>query len=804
MAELTERGSQWLIAMVERTRLADSRELHAASVERRIDPSALGGRASMDAWLDRHRAGTISPFFAGLESRAATVQALRELVPDAEGELLDRATRMLRGEFDLLGHERLRYPLPIDWHRDPVSGTRTPLTHWSQIDFLDPAIAGDHKFVWEINRHHILVSLGQAYWYTGDERWSERLLSWLDEWMDANPPKLGINWASSLEVAFRSISWIWALQLVRGSPHLTTARFARAVGFLALFGRHIERFLSTYFSPNTHLTGEALGLYVLGTQLSPLRDARRWRDRGLRILLEQLPRHVRADGVYFEQATYYQRYTLDFYLHLMILAERCGDRLDHRVAPTVVRLLECLRTIARPDGSIPLIGDDDGGRLLPLDGRRGEQLHSALATGAVLFDDPSFAYCATRPNPELVWLFGPDGADRWRRLRPLAPREGSRAFLAGGLHVMRDGWSSTAGVMTIDCGPHGVFNCGHAHADALAFDLTVDGIPVLIDPGTFTYTTSRAWRDYFRSTAAHNTVSLGDESSSTPAGPFSWRSTATSSLERWHASDVVDYFAGTHDGYERAGIDAGVCRQLLFIKSGYWIVRDTVRSEHDVGASASFQAAAGLTIRQDGLRSLAVACGHDVLRIDVLDEGSAISIENAWVSHAYGAKSEAPRLCVRFGAAAGGELHTVLSAARLAARVRRTRTMERDIIEVLHGEVVDRVVFAESEGRAPIDGVETDADIVFLRRTNETDEPREVFVSGATRLIVDDVTIATSPVPSAFAAAYDPDSGSWRRRDVGVIASVVEHGVSSGKIEREAPASDRVPTPSVEVPYYSG
>ncbi len=336
------------------------------------------------------------------------------------------------------------------------------------------------------------------------------------------------------------------------------------------------------------------------------------------------------------------------------------------------------------------------------------------------------------------------------------------------------------------------------------FDLTVDGIPVLIDPGTFTYTTSRAWRDYFRSTAAHNTVSLGDESSSTPAGPFSWRSTATSSLERWHASDVVDYFAGTHDGYERAGIDAGVCRQLLFIKSGYWIVRDTVRSEHDVGASASFQAAAGLTIRQDGLRSLAVACGHDVLRIDVLDEGSAISIENAWVSHAYGAKSEAPRLCVRFGAAAGGELHTVLSAARLAARVRRTRTMERDIIEVLHGEVVDRVVFAESEGRAPIDGVETDADIVFLRRTNETDEPREVFVSGATRLIVDDVTIATSPVPSAFAAAYDPDSGSWRRRDVGVIASVVEHGVSSGKIEREAPASDRVPTPSVEVPYYSG
>src|SRR6185436_3615090 len=128
----------------------------------------------------------------------------------------------------------------------------------------------------------------------------------------------------------------------------------------------IEKYLSTYFSPNTHLTGEALGLFYLGSALPELRRAAGWRATGLRILVEQLPIHIRPDGVYFEQTTYYHRYTVDFYLHLMALARASQSQLPDEVEAQLSRAMDYLMWTTRPDGTMPLVGDDDGGCLIHL------------------------------------------------------------------------------------------------------------------------------------------------------------------------------------------------------------------------------------------------------------------------------------------------------------------------------------------------------------------------------------------------------------------------------------------------------
>jgi hypothetical protein len=787
-AELAERSAQWLVASAERWGVRKTRELRPEELERGLDASAFGGAATLDAWFEQHRAGSATPFFAGLADRTATVAALRNLQPNAEQELLARTGRMLTGEFDLLGYRGLRYPLPIDWHLDPISGVRAPLEHWSRIAYLDPAVAGDHKAIWEINRHHILVSLGQAHWYTGDERFAIRALTWMEEWMDANPPKLGVNWASSLEIAFRGIAWVWTLHLLRESPHLTRQRFARAIGHLTLSARHLERFLSTYFSPNTHLTGEALGLYVLGTQLAPLAEARRWRSRGLAVLLDQLPRQVRADGVYFEQSTYYQRYTIDFYLHLVILAERCGDSVGERTPVLLQKMLECLQSIARPDGTIPLLGDDDGGCLLHLDGRGGQDIRAPLATAAALFNDPEFAFGAQGPSAELVWLLGPEGATRWRALQARAPGVGSRAFIVGGLFVMRDRWSADANVMVLDGGPHGASNCGHAHADALSFDLTVDGLPVLVDPGTFTYTDAK-WRDSFRSTAAHNAVSVNGESSSEMLGPFAWRSIAATTLERWHASAVIDYFEGTHNGFERPNLHADVARRVLYAKSGYWIVRDLVTATSRFEAAATLQCAAGLTLEAGTDQAFTVrSADREVLRIHVLGPELTSAIEPGWVSPAYGVKVPTPRLRVNVHGAGPTTWDIVLASPRLQARVARRRGVGGDIVEVRHGAFVDTTVFSDGGEHPLIEGVETDADVFFLRRVAANSEPVEIFASGATRLTVDGVTI--SPLPGVFVAARE--SGEWRQQAVGASTPALDGRETSGTAHGERERGEMV------------
>ena len=168
------------------------------------------------------------------------------------------------------------------------------------------------------------VTLGQAYWLTGDHRYAEAFVSQASSWIDANPVGMGVGWAASLDVSFRAIQWLWALRLCADSRAVTREFVARLLKSLIEHGRHIEKYLSYYFSPNTHLTGEALGLFYLGMALPELRRAERWRRTGLRILLEQLPKHIRSDGVYFEQASYYHRYTSDFYTHLFAIIQPTG------------------------------------------------------------------------------------------------------------------------------------------------------------------------------------------------------------------------------------------------------------------------------------------------------------------------------------------------------------------------------------------------------------------------------------------------------------------------------------------------
>src|SRR5262249_54280919 len=150
---------------------------------------------------------------------------------------------------------------------------------------------------------------------------------------------VGINWASSLEVAFRSLSWIWMYELLDGTPALPRGFRAEWLRAQALNGRHIERYLSTYFSPNTHLLGEALALLFLGTLCPELAPAERWKSLGWEIVLQEARRQVTPDGFHFERSTCYHVYALDFFLHAAILAGLNDFTLPAEFENTLERML---------------------------------------------------------------------------------------------------------------------------------------------------------------------------------------------------------------------------------------------------------------------------------------------------------------------------------------------------------------------------------------------------------------------------------------------------------------------------------
>lgn len=541
-------------------------------------------------------------------------------------QIIEQADRICEGKFDLLGFKNLSFGDPIDWHFEPVSGKRIPLEHWSKLDYLDAEVAGDKKITWELNRHQYFMKLGQAYALTGDERYAGVFASHIESWMDANPPKLGINWASSLEVAFRSISWLWALYFFKDSVPAETLK--RALKFLYLNARHLESYLSTYFSPNTHLTGEALGLFYLGTLLPEFDEAKRWQDLGREILIEQIPVHVKPDGVYFEQSSYYHRYTTDFYIHFLILSRVNGITVPESVEDALVSLLDHLMYITRPDGTTPFFGDDDGGRLTMLDARAKNDFRPSLATGAALFNRGDYKFVAGDAAEELLWLLGVEGLRTYDAIDARAPYELSKAFPDGGYFVMRDGWSDKSNYLLFDCGPHGALNCGHAHADALSFELAVNGRTVLVDPGTYTYTGSSEFRDWFRSSQAHNTVTLDDVSSSIPDGAFTWKTVAECRLLDWKSTDDEVYVAGEQ---------AGLFRSIKFEKGKSWTICDTLKSSTEHTADIYFHFNSNLN---PSLKDGVVHEPESDLTIRVTGNGRWIE-ENQWVSHCYGQKEPA-------------------------------------------------------------------------------------------------------------------------------------------------------------------
>ena len=203
-------------------------------------------------------------FFAGVEA-GSSLGILQQRMPDECKDIITAATDIVAARrVDLLGYRMLKMDEPIDWHRDLVSGRQSPLVHWSAVDALDAERVGDSKVVWELNRHQWVVRLAQAWALTGDERYAETCITTIDSWLEANPPGLGINWASSLEVSYRLIAWCWVLLLIRNFPDLSGEWVMKVLAAIWKHATHVSRYLSYYYSPNTHLTGEALGLCYAG------------------------------------------------------------------------------------------------------------------------------------------------------------------------------------------------------------------------------------------------------------------------------------------------------------------------------------------------------------------------------------------------------------------------------------------------------------------------------------------------------------------------------------------------------------
>ena len=490
---------------------------------------------------------------------------------------------------------------------------------------------------------------------------------------------------------------------------------------------HVYRHTSQYSSPNTHLLGEASALFIAGLVFRDDRRAARWMEYGAAVLVRESSTQILNDGVYGELSSWYHCYALDFYLQVLALADWDHFSFPRPVREQVRKMLFFLSHLTRPDGSIPLLGDDDGGRALALANTTYRSFHDGLCLGAILFRCSESKYQADGFVEESLWLLGCAGYEVYRTLKSKAPVETQISFTNAGYTIQRTGWGPRDSQLIFDTGGLGIGTGGHAHADALSMSLFGGGRELLVDPGTFAYNGAPEWRQYFRSAQAHNSVSIDGCDPAETGGTFSWNSRCSAKSGLKAARHGVQYVEGEHDGY--LTLPQGVIhrRRLLHVSNEYWLAVDDFRGRGQHTFEFSFHVgpevkacdpddrARGFLVRErEGF--LLGLHGSGELTTKCLT-GSMAPL-GGWASIGYGAKSPIASIRATMRAAAPASAMTFLAPLQTGATLQKLPSPGGNVLacRYKHDAFEDLAVFCGDDLAFEIEGFRMRGEFFWLRR----------------------------------------------------------------------------------------
>jgi hypothetical protein len=469
---------------------------------------------------------------------------------EPKAALLAAADQLMRGEWKVLGVTRTDLVAP-DWFYDPVTGHRSaPDRYAFRINHRSEGQAGNVKQVWEISRLQHLTLLATAWFLTHDEAYARRVADQLCSWYRENPFLSGVHWTSGIEVGIRLISLAWIRRLLDDWPGVAGLfeNDELAVQQIRWHQQYLDGFRSRGSSANNHVIAEAAGQLVASCAFPWFRESEPWRRKSARLLERELLRNTFPSGIGRELASDYQSFVAELGLLAAVEAEAAHRPLSAAFWQRLCAMTDSAAALVDERMRAPRQGDGDDGRALLLDATvPGGGWRSLLALGETLFG--RLHWWPREPTGAAGSIVGSLAGPP----RDIPDRPGQRPsrFPDAGITLLRtDGKQAPEIWCRLDGGPHGYLSiAAHAHADAMSLEVRYGGVDVLADPGTYCYHGESAWRSYFRSTIAHNTVELDGRNQSSDGGPFLWLRHANG-----QEIDVVDTgetaeWTADHDGY---------------------------------------------------------------------------------------------------------------------------------------------------------------------------------------------------------------------------------------------------------------
>ena len=420
-------------------------------------------------------------------------------VSDKEREVIVQvAEQAMRHEFDLLGSGTVKND-PIDWHTDFKCGKSWGKKYYRDLSSIPGA---DIKMPWELSRCQHLLWLGEAYLITGEDRFAQEVIDELCWWIEDNPLMYSVNWKCSMDVAFRAVNWMFALNMISHFAGFNGDVASRIEKSLWQHGFFIRNNLEKY-SPDSgnHYTSDLVGLLYIGVLFRETSRGRRWVRLSENELRKEVFNQVLPSGVHYERSVSYHRLMCELLSYPVYMMKRVGMEIGKDITDRLQAMYAYVVNYTKPNGLAPLVADNDDGRFVPFL-RRDFRDHSYL-------NDPG--------SLENRWVSTGIG--------PLFCKKGGATALYedAGVAIVHEGED----YLFINDGGYSkrpkeneTFIGTHTHNDLLSFELSLAGRDIIVDPGTYLYTSAPEERNLFRATAKHNTILVDAEEQNGFAGPF--------------------------------------------------------------------------------------------------------------------------------------------------------------------------------------------------------------------------------------------------------------------------------------------
>lgn len=392
----------------------------------------------------------------------------------------------------------------IDWHSDFKIGYRwNPKKFYRYIRFGH--IEGpDIKIPWELSRFQHLNLLGQSYILTEDKKYADEFASQIRDWIKNNPVGWGVNWNCTMEVAIRAVNLLVAQEYFSDERLLPGSFWQEFYSNIYEHGKFIWRHLEKHFkSTNNHYLADLAGLFFIATYCPFFKESEKWREYAINELTEEIEKQIFPDGCTFETSTCYHRLVLELLFYTELLGSRSGIKFPKLYNDRVRKMFECSLYFIKPNGEIPQIGDNDSGRFLVFCTRPILEHKYLLNLATIYYRDSEFKLSRFSYDEESFWIFGMEGKKIYDNIPFRQNKVTSKEFPNAGWYIMRH----DDNYCFITCGLSGQNQKGgHSHNDKLSFELMFNNKDIVVDPGTYVYTSYPKERNKFRSTEFHNTL----------------------------------------------------------------------------------------------------------------------------------------------------------------------------------------------------------------------------------------------------------------------------------------------------------